>query len=165
MNHCFAGAVMAQPRHTKLAYLFYSRFRLQLWLGTIALLLVVASAIFVGDLDQRERLRQAETDLLVLRAAFVQFDDVVQFARLFPNAAMVRTRHWSLVALAGSSPYGPHYVCRLPTYEIVDRTVVFEGTPTITLQELSLDGDLIESQVLTELTIDELRRRLIDETE
>jgi hypothetical protein len=123
------------------------------WLSVICLMLGVG--FFLREYDNRKQVAGLEEDALVMKAAFVQLDEVSQFTRLFPRAAYSCS---SFIATPNEGVSNTVYICKLPAYTIVDEEIAFHGKVRITANKLVFGEHSARGECIAELTIKELTR-------
>ena len=126
----------------------------------LSVMVLVAGAVFVR-LNDMETRHLHSRELEIQRAALVQFPIVSKFVRVFPEASFFS-------ALPDAGNHNESYVvfledrqvfvsCSLPIADVDEAgRVVFDGFPTINIYRLNFEGHSAWSEVVDELTEEDL---------
>jgi len=121
------------------------------------IILMFGGFLFHLHSENNEQVAGLKEEALVLKAAFVQLDEVAQFNRLFPKATYFLS---GFIATPNQDVFDIFYRCRLPKYTIKDSEVTFHGKAIITANKLVFTEHSSRSEVVSELTIDELKKEI-----
>ena len=130
------------------------------------MILIFGGSLFLLQSENDEQVASLKEETLVLKAAFVQLDEVVQFNRLFPKAWFTRMLPKAVdsplcfIATPNRDAFDISYRLELPKYTIQGSEVTFHGKAEITANRIVFTDHSARSEVVSELTIDELKREI-----
>ena len=128
------------------------------------MILMFGASLFLLQSENNEQVAGLKEEALVLKAAFVRLDEVAQFNRLFPKAWFQRLfpkasySPLCFIAKSNQDALDVFYRCELPKYTIKGPEVTFHGKVKITANKLVFTDHSARSEVVSELTIDELKK-------
>ena len=85
-----------------------------------------------------------------MQEAYKSFDEIMIFNKVFPNSKFINN---TFISMPKEEIF---YVCKLPNYSIENNKITFHGNVSITKNKYLLSQNNIRSEVVSNLSIDDL---------